>query len=429
LIGEAVKEYKKKTSKSLKLFERASISLPGGVCHNVRLWGLPNVGAYPFYTERARGSHLWDVDGNEYVDYWCGHSALILGHTNEALVKALHDQVQRGIQWGTTNEKQVELAELVRDMVPSVDIVRFCSTGTEATMYAARMARAYTGKKTIIKQKGGWHGANDSLFYQCFAPYEEKESLGLLDEIYRYVKTIPFGDVSKASEEIQKNRDDLAAVILDCSGQGVLGTKEFLKAVRRETEKHGALMMLDEIVTGFRLAPGGAQEFYNVTPDLTVMGKVLGGGTPIGAVGGREEIMKFADPLTRKKPDIAWIGGGTFSGNPFTMTAGVETLKILKHESSIYDKINSMGSKIRNGLVKTFESRNFKASIRGECSLFFPLQILTADSPDRGLEYFIRLMNKGVFTAAGGGFVSAAHTDIDVKKLLEAAELVVEEMS
>jgi len=433
LLEEAIEEYARKRPKSKRLYEKALELFPGGVCHNIRTWSFPAVGAFPTYMRCASGCHLWDVDGNEYVDNWMGHMTMILGHNPQQVIEALREQLVDvgGTHLGTVNERQVELAELVTGMMPSIEKLRFSNTGTEATGYAVKMARGYTGRRMVIKGFGGWHGFNDVLNWYVHEPYgETTESLGQIKELGDYVVPVNFGSTDETIEAMKRHGEDLAAIIFavpmeDLSERDEGKISEYLKTIKEEAEKIGSLLILDEVITGFRLAPGGAQEYFGVSADLTTLGKILGGGFPIGCVGGREDVMRLADPRDwqaglKKKSEVVWIGGGTFSANPMTMTAGAETLKILKRRKGIYDDIRRKGTKLRKDLQETFEANRLTVTVKGIQSCFDPK--LSSLGRDKGLEWLIRLHNKGIFGHKPGGYVSAAHTEKDIRKYLDATD-------
>ncbi len=273
--------------------------MPGGISHNIHYFP-----PYPFYVKYAKGPKVWDVDGNEIVDLWMGHYTHLLGHHADVIVEAIERQVKEGIHWGIVFEKQIEWAELVHELIPSAEMVRFCCSGTEATMYAVRLARAYTGKNTILKIAGGWHGANPDLTFAIKAPYDQRESLGILPDLERFTKSIPFNDIPRTQEILHQNKKDLAGIILElATGEGgfVPATTEYLKMLRSETEASGALLIFDEVITGFRLSLGGGQKRFGITPDLTTLGKIVGGGLPVGAVAGKKEIMEKTSPERKSK--------------------------------------------------------------------------------------------------------------------------------
>jgi glutamate-1-semialdehyde 2,1-aminomutase len=435
--------YQQKTPLSETLFKRAREVMPGGISHNIHYFP-----PYPFFVQKARGSRIWDVDGNEYVDLWMGHYTHILGHHSEVVVEAIERQLKEGVHWGIVFEKQVEWAELIRESVPSAEMVRFCCSGTEATMYAARLARAFTGKKTILKIAGGWHGANPELSIGIKMPYEKEESLGLLPEFQRYTGVIPFNDLSKSLEVIQQNKGDLAAIILEpVIGEGgfIPATHEFIKMLRSESERLGALLIFDEVISGFRTALGGAQERFKITPDLTTLGKIVGGGLPVGALVGKREILEKTSPERKgNKWERILIGGGTFSAHPLTVAAGLAMLRYLKdHSGKVYPILEARGEKIRKGVQEACHHEGLDAMVTGIGSLFqthFPLQKgVTLNSPHsihkftdiekREVEFRIRMLTKGIHVMHGGGALSITHSDEDIEQIIHAAGEVAREMN
>ncbi|RPJ11507.1 MAG: aminotransferase class III-fold pyridoxal phosphate-dependent enzyme, partial [Deltaproteobacteria bacterium] len=369
--------YRQKTPLSETLFKRAREVMPGGVSHNIHYFP-----PYPFFVKYAKGPKVWDVDGNEIIDLWMGHYTHILGHHADVVAEAIERQVKEGIHWGIIFEKQIEWAELIRELIPCAEMVRFCCSGTEATMYAVRLARAYTGRNTILKIAGGWHGANPDLTLAIKAPYEKRESLGLAPELEQHTKVIPFNDVAAAQEIIRQNRKDLAGIILEpVIGEGgfVPATPEYLKMLRSETGDCGALLILDEVITGFRLSLGGAQKRFGVTPDLTTLGKITGGGLPVGAVAGRKEILEKTSPENRgSKWEKIMIGGGTFSSHPLTVAAGLAMIRYLKdHAGQVYPLLDTKGEMVREGVQTALRRNGIKAAVTGFGSLFqthFPRQ-------------------------------------------------------
>src|SRR4030066_988294 len=268
--------YRQKTQLSEKLFKRSKGVMPGGISHNIHYFP-----PYPFFLKEAKGSKIRDVDGNEYIDLWMGHYTHILGHHSEIILEAIEQQLKKGIHWGIVFEKQVEWAELIRELIPCAEMVRFCCSGTEATMYAVRLARAFTGKNTILKMGGGWHGANPDLTLAIKWPFDESESLGLEPELTQHTKYLSFNDVEGSLNVIHRSKEDLAGIIFEAViGEGgfVPPTEEYIRMLRSETEKCGALLILDEVISGFRLALGGAQERFKISSDLATLGKVTGGG-------------------------------------------------------------------------------------------------------------------------------------------------------
>lgn len=434
--------YRQRTTLSGKLFERSKEVQPGGVSHNIHY--LP---PYPFFLKEAKGSKIWDVDGNEYVDLWMGHYTHILGHHPEIVVEAIQDQLKQGLHWGIVFEKQVAWAEIIRELVPCAEMVRFCCSGSEATMYAVRLARAFTRKKTILKIAGGWHGSNSDLLVGIKLPYEKEESLGVLPEMSRYTKVIPFNDISGSLEIIHQNAQDLAGIILEpVVGEGgfIPASEEYLRTLRQETERLGALLIFDEVISGFRVALGGVQERFGVVPDLTTLGKIMGGGFPVGALVGRREILEATSPERKvKKWERILIGGGTFSSHPFTAAAGLAMLGYLKdYKEEIYPLLERRGEEVRKGLQEAFNQEGVNAIVTGIGSLFqihFPFKKGEGlDSPQaihertdiekREVEFRLRMLHHGVHVMHGGGSLSLAHSGEDIEKIIRAAREAAREM-
>jgi glutamate-1-semialdehyde 2,1-aminomutase len=434
--------YRSKTLLSQNLFKKAKEVMPGGISHNIHYFP-----PYPFFVKNAKGSKIWDMDGNEYVDLWMGNYTHILGHRPRVVVQAIEKQLKEGIHWGLVYRKQIEWAELIRELVPSAEMVRFCCSGTEATMYAVRLARAFKGKKIILKIAGGWHGANPDLSLGIKMPYEREESLGLLPELQKYTKVIPFNDLSGSLEVIHQNKKDLAGIILEpIVGEGGFNpaTKEYLQMLRSETKKLGALLIFDEVISCFRVALGGAQERFNITPDLTTLGKIVGGGLPVGVLVGRREILEKTSPERKgNKWERILIGGGTFSAHPLTAAAALAMLRHLKdHREKVYPLLESKGKKVRRGLQAAFDRAGLDAVVTGIGSLFqthFPFRKgETLNSPHsinrytdiekREIEFRIRMLSKGIHAMHGGGSLSIAHSDRDIGKIIEAADEVAKEM-
>lgn len=434
--------YRKKTPISEALFRRAKEVMPGGISHNIHYF-YP----YPFIVKDAKGSRLIDVDGNEYIDLWMGNYTHILGHHSPIITQAIEKQLKKGIHWGALFENQIEWAELICELVPSAEMVRFCCSGTEATMYAVRVARAFTGRKTILKIAGGWHGANTDLSVGIKMPYEKEESLGLLPELQTYTKPIPFNDLSETLTLIHQNKEDLAGIILEpviAEGGFSPATPEYLKMLRSETERLGALLIFDEVISGFRVSLGGAQERFEILPDLTTLGKMAGGGMPVGLVAGRKEILIRTSPENKKeKGDRILIGGGTFSAHPLTVAAGLAMLRFLKENAKeIYPSLENKGERLRRRLQEIFDQEGVEALVTGFASLYqvhFPLKRngpfnspyaihRFTDIEKREVEFRIRMLTKGVHVMHGGGALSTAHSDEDIENILKAVEKVAREM-
>ncbi len=419
-------DYASRTPKSRALYERARRVLPGGVSYGIRYFE-----PYPFYTAKARGSKLYDVDGNEYVDFWLGHTTLILGHSPPAVVQAVEKQLRNGTQYGTSHELEVLLAEQVAKMVPGAEMTRFTNSGTEANMYATRLARAYTRRDKIAKFEGGWHGGYDALHIAVKHPFDLPESAGLTAGATRDTIVLPFNNLDEVEKKLKN--ESVASIMIEPvqgSGGGVPAEKEFLKGLRELCDKKGVLLVFDEVITGFRLAPGGAGQYFGVRPDITVFGKILGGGFPVGALSGRTEIMEHLNSLAYKRPDCSFHGG-TFAGNPITMTAGLATLKQLE-DGRIINDLNKKGTRIRQKLSSIFGKERIDCRVVGAGSLFNThftknevKSALDASKADRKmlLAYDLALIANGAFLLpTHNGVISSAHSQEDVEKLFEETE-------
>jgi glutamate-1-semialdehyde 2,1-aminomutase len=419
--------YISRTQKSKLLYERAKRVLPAGVSYGIRYFE-----PYPFYAARARGSKICDVDGNEYVDFWLGHTALILGHSPPAVVKAVKMQLSRGTHYGTAHELEIALAEQVVKMVHGVEMIRFTNSGTEANMYATRLARAYSGKSKIAKFEGGWHGGYDALHVGVKYPFSIPESAGLTTGATQETLLLPFNDIAGVEERLRKEKD-VAAVIIEPvlgSGGSIPAERTFLTALKQFCNDNDILLVFDEVITGFRLAAGGAQQYYDVTPDITVFGKILGGGFPVGAFCGRKEIMERLNPMLHERPHLSFHGG-TFAANPITMVAGLTTLKILEDGRSI-DNLNKVGDRIREQTKGIFEANCVAAQVTGISSLFNvhftrnPVKdAYSASMADRKkqVDYCLSLIENGVFVLpTHTGALSTAHSKGDIEKFLSVTE-------
>lgn len=434
-----VEEYRQKTPGSRTLYERAARVMPGGVAHNMRYFP-----PYPLYIKETGGSRIWDVDGNEYVDLWMGHYTHILGHQPEVTAKAMREALPRGTHWGFVTSWQVELAETLCRIIPCAEQVRFGVSGTEATMYAVRLARAFTGRRIILKACGGWHGANPELSKAIHVPMDVPESAGILPGALEHTHTFSYNDLAGTLEAIRNAGRDLAAVIIEGMGQLFISPEPgYLEAVAEETRRAGALLILDEVITGFRLSLQGAQGALGITPDLCTMGKVLGGGMNISLVAGRKEILELASPTAGlPKGQGVLMGGGTFSCMPLTMVASHAMVKYLEENAAeVYPSLADKGRRVREGVEKALNDNGIKARCFGQGSLFtvcFP----TEDRPihniedvetytdvrKRDHEFRLRMMNKGVYTVYGGGALSTAHTEEDIEKIIRAAGETAREM-
>lgn len=421
-----MKKYVSKTHKSKALYERAKNLLPAGVSYSIRYFE-----PYPFYTVKAKGSKLYDVDGNEYVDYWMGHGALILGHSHPAVVRAVKEQVEVGTHFGTCHNFEVELAEQVAKMVPNAEMVRFTNSGTEANMYAVRLARAHTSRDKIVKFEGGWHGGYDALHVGVKHPFDVPESAGLTAGAVKDTIVAPFNDLSGVREKVKG--EDVAAIVVEPvlgAGGCIPAEREFLKGLRELCDERDILLIFDEVITGFRLAPGGASQYYNVVPDITVLGKILGGGFPIGAFCGRREIMERLNTLIYKRPHHSFHGG-TFAANPISMVAGLATLRLLE-DGRLIAGLNRAGERLRAKMKDVFEANDVNAQVTGEGSLFNihftdkevkgPRDVLEADKM-RIFEYHMNMVVNGIFfLPTHVCSISTAHSEADIEKLLLETE-------
>lgn len=419
--------YVSKTPKSQQLHQKAEKVLPAGVSYFLRY-----IAPYPFYTAKAKGSKLTDVDGNEYIDFWLGHTALILGHSPPEVMKEVRRQIGNGTHYGTAHELEIALAEQIAKMVPSAEMVRFTNSGTEANMYATRLARTYTNRGKIAKFEGGWHGGYDALNIAIKPPLDVPESGGLTSGALRDTIVLPFNNIKEARRRIKNER--LAAIIIEpVQGAGgcIPAEREFLKELRELCTKNGTLLIFDEVITGFRLAPGGAQQHYGVLPDITVMGKILGGGFPVGAFASRKEIMNHMNPMLYERPRFSFHGG-TFCANPVTMTAGLATLKLLQ-DGQLLNELNKRGNNLRQKLSDIFERNHVDVQVTGEGSLFHThftreevKDVRDVFRADRGklLDYHMHLIMNGVFfLPKRTGALSTTHTESDIERLLTEAEI------
>lgn len=429
-MPSALDAYKKRTKKSARMFERSKKTHVSGVSHNIRFFE-----PYPFVTRAARGKHLIDVDGNKYTDYWMGHWSLILGHAAPAVASRVRRQISNCWMHGTVNENTVEFSEVIQGAVPVAEKIRYVSTGTEATMYATRIARAKTGKKLIAKIDGGWHGYTSDLLKSVNYPFDQSESAGLTDE--DHIVSIPYNNLEKSISILESVKNDLAGVIIEplLGGAGCIpATKQYLAGIEEFIHRNNALYILDEIVTGFRFRFGCLYQTMGLDPDIVTLGKITGGGFPIGVICGKDEVMKIADTNANKRLDRSYIGGGTFSANPMTMASGRAMLEFLKKNSGpVYKKIDRLGNMARSGLSKVFAGRS---AVTGMGSLFMPhflsngvAQVTNAEEAarcDTGMlkrYHFEMIAKDGIFFLPGKlGAISYVHSESDIKRLLEASE-------
>ena len=371
---------------SRALYERARRLFPDAVTHDNR-----RMQPFPLYVERADGAYKWDVDGHRYVDYWMGHGALLLGHNPPPVRDAVREQALRGTHYGACHEKEVEWGEWVCRLVPSAARVRFTASGTEATHLAVRLARAFTGRRHVVKFAGHFHGWHEGLEIGVRAPYEAEAEAGQLPEVVELVSVLPPGDLGAVRERLAIG--DVAALILEPTG-GHFGSvpmpASFVAALREETRRAGTLLIFDEVVTGFRVAPGGAQEMLGVTPDLTTLAKILSGGLPGGAVVGREDVLGYLatqqDPEENRRTKIAHAG--TFNANPLSAAAGVAMLSTIADGQAIR-AANAQAAKLRHGLNEVLAREKVAWKVYGEHSdwkIFFGADAPPRDGSDQSVE-------------------------------------------
>ena len=419
-----------KWTKSHKLYKLANELIPGGVNSPVRAFSA--VGGNPIFIEKAKGSKIYDVDGNVYIDYVLSWGPLILGHAHPKIVDALKKAVEKGTSYGAPTPLEIELAKLVLKAYPSMDKVRMVNSGTEATMSAIRVARGFTGRDRIIKFEGCYHGHADGLLVKAGSgatTFGVPDSPGVPKSYAKNTITLPFNDVSALKRTIEEEWKSIACVIIEpvVGNIGcVLPKPGFLESLRRLTRDHNIVLVFDEVMTGFRVAYGGAQAHYGITPDMTCLGKVIGGGLPVGAYGGKREIMSLVSP------EGPVYQAGTLSGNPLAMTAGIETLKILSREGS-YVKLENTASLLEKGLIDAAKSAGAKTRFYRAgtmfCCYFTDVDVVdyeTAKKADTSKfsRFFSAILRRGINIAPSqfeAGFISLAHTEKDIEKTVKAA--------
>ena len=351
MMKNDLKLYKKNTIKSSRLFKKSKKFHVNGVHHNIRFFE-----PYPFVTKSSKGKFLVDVDSNKYIDYWMGHWSLILGHSPKNVLHDAKTQLDNGWMHGTLSNNTIKLSEKISKAVPVAEKIRYATTGTEATMYAVRLARTATRRKIIAKIDGGWHGYTTDLLKTVNWPFQKSESRGITDE--KHIVSLPYNDLENSIRILKSISNDLAAVIIEpvLGGGGCIpATKEYLTGIEEFCHKNNSLFILDEIVTGFRFRYGCLYDTMKLEPDIVTLGKIVGGGFPIGVICGKDEFMNYANTSLFSKSNRAYIGGGTFSANPLSMIAGESTLRMIKNKGNIlYERLNMLGSKTRKMLDKKF---------------------------------------------------------------------------
>ncbi|MCH7740021.1 MAG: glutamate-1-semialdehyde 2,1-aminomutase [Chloroflexi bacterium] len=424
-----------KTTHSQELFRRAKELIPGGVNSPARSWG--SVGGNPLFITRGAGSRIWDADDNEFIDYVCSWGPMILGHAHPDVVSAVSAAAEKGTSYGAPTEGEVRLAELVVDSVPSIEIVRFVNSGTEATMSALRLARAFTGRSKILKFDGGYHGHGDALLVKAgsgLATAGVPTSAGIHAGLAADTIVLPYNDTEALEKAFAAHPGEIAAVIVEpiAGNMGVVPPQPgYLGAMREITERDGALLIFDEVISGFRVGLDGAQGMFKITPDLTCLGKIVGGGLPVGAYGGREGVMAMVAPLG------PMYQAGTLSGNPLAMAAGIATLEQLR-EPGIYDRLERLGALLEAGLTEVFADTEVPMTINRVGSL---LTVFFSPGPVRDMadasagdheafgRWFHGLLEGGIYIAPSdyeAWFVSIAHTEADIEQTVSAAKAALE---
>lgn len=418
-----------KREQSEALFQQAQKTIPGGVNSPVRAFKA--VGGNPLFFAKGKGSRVTDVDGNEFIDYVCSWGPLIFGHAHPNIVQAVSRQAELGTSFGAPTELEIELAEKVVDAVPSIESVRLVSSGTEAGLSALRLARGFTGRDKIVKFDGCYHGHADSLLVKAGSGVLSlglPDCPGIVNDLAKNTLTLPYNDIAAVEELFSKMGKEIACLIVEPVGgnMGVVPPQPgFLEALRKVTAEHGALLIFDEVITGFRVSFGGAQKLYGVSPDLTCLGKIIGGGLPVGAYGGKKEIMDHVAPVG------AVYQAGTLSGNPLAVTAGIEMLNLLA-QPGVYENLEAKSERLCNGFKENVKKLGVTATftrVGSMFSMFFTDQeivsfesVATSDT-DFFKRYFNAMLEEGVYIAPSqfeAGFMSAVHTDDDIDQTIEA---------
>jgi glutamate-1-semialdehyde 2,1-aminomutase len=421
-------------NKSIKAFSEAKKHIPGGVNSPVR--SFRNVGGNPIFIASAKGSKVTDIDGNEYIDYVGSWGPMILGHAYPEVIKTIQLTAERGTSYGAPTLLETEMAEQIKRMVPSIDMVRMVNSGTEATMSALRLARGYTGRELVVKFEGCYHGHNDSFLIKAGSgalTHGTPDSPGVTAGTASSTLTAKYNDLESVQKLFDEFENQIAALILEpiTGNMGVvIPTQEFIQGIRKLCTEHGVVLIFDEVMTGFRVAKGCAQKLLEVTPDLTTFGKIIGGGLPVGAYGGKQAIM---DMLAPKGPVYQ---AGTLSGNPLAMAAGLCMLRHLESNNGVYDELESKSAKLEAGLLQAAKETNIPIVINRVGSMFtmfFTTQQSVGSFDDvmkcnteRFSNFFKLSLDAGVYLAPSqfeAGFVSTAHTDEDIEKTIQAAKV------
>jgi glutamate-1-semialdehyde-2,1-aminomutase len=421
---------KLRTTRSSKLFAEAKKHMPGGVNSPVRAFRA--VGRDPVFIAKAKGQFIYDVDGNKYIDYVGSWGPMILGHAHPDVIASIRRSAANGTSFGAPTSVEIDMAMLVRKLVPSVEVVRMVNSGTEATMSAVRVARAFTGREKIVKFAGCYHGHFDSFLIKAGSgavTFGTPDSPGVPNELAAKTLVADYNDIESVKRLFDANRNEIAAVIVEpvVGNMGVvIPVAFFLKELQEIARSNGALLILDEVMTGFRLSPGGAQELFDIKPDMTTLGKIIGGGLPVGAYGGRAEIMRTVSP------EGPVYQAGTLSGNPLAMAAGITQLKILDKRRTIYKNLDSLGKKLEEGINDNLKklALNYRLNRVGSMfTLFFTetevrdfRSALTSDTV-KYAGYFREMLRRGIYLPPSqfeAAFISAAHTERDIVRTVKA---------
>ena len=413
-------------SNSKHLYDRAVKRLPGGVNSPVRAYQA--VGRTPRFIQSAKGAHITDVDGNEMIDYVCSWGPGILGHADPRVVEQVKKACDEGLTYGAPTEREVEMAELLAELVPSMEVSRLVSSGTEATMSAIRVARGYTRRDKIIKFRGCYHGHSDGLLVKAGSAAlttSVPDSAGVPADYTKNTLVAEYNNRESVRELFEANPDSIAAIIVEpvAANMGVVLPQDgFLAFLREITNEYGALLIFDEVITGFRLALGGAQQYFHVTPDLSTFGKIIGGGMPVGAYGGREDLMRMVSP------DGPVYQAGTLSGNPIATAAGLATLRILKEDTGIYDRLEARAKMLADAVREAAGERVSVNQIGSLMSIFFTgdavtdYESATHSDTKQYADYFGYLLERGIYVAPSqfeAMFLSDAHSKEDLERTID----------
>ncbi len=419
--------------KSEELFQRAKISIPGGVNSPVR--AFKDMDMAPPFIVSANGSKIYDEDGNEYIDYVGSYGPMILGHNVKLVGDKLKEQIDKSLSYGAPTRFEVDMAELIKEIVPSIEMIRMVNSGTEATMSAIRVARGYTGRNKIVKFAGNYHGHEDSLLVEAGSGALTQgipSSSGVPKSVTKNTIVAEYNSIKSIKKIFHEYGDRIAAVIMEpvSGNMGVVpATQEFMDYVRKITKEYKSLLIIDEVMTGFRLAFSGAQSLYNVEPDLTCFGKIIGGGLPVGAYGGKKEIMQCVSPIGPV------YQAGTLSGNPLSMTAGLVTLRYLRDNPSVYTELERRGDKLQKGIEKAIEDFKIDATVSrvgSMMTLFFSknkvMNYEDAKKCDTKIfvKYFKAMLNSGIYLPPAQFetfFISNSHSDEDIDKTIECVRI------